>query len=142
MLTAGFSLVAIASAVIATDAAAGRSLAARMLRAKPLVAVGVVSYGLYLWHFPIIHLLEPRLSAHRPHALAVLVVVILFTAAALLSYVLVERPALALKRRPFERRGRPSRQQAQWRSRRSDELREPRHRTRPGKRGGALPPIL
>ena len=106
MLTAGFTLVAIASAVIATDAAAGRSLAARLLRTKPLVAVGTVSYGLYLWHFPIIHLLEPGLSAHLPHALAVVVVVILFTAAALLSYVLVERPALALKRRRFERRGR------------------------------------
>jgi peptidoglycan/LPS O-acetylase OafA/YrhL len=104
MLTAGFSLVAIASAVIAADAAAGRSFAARALRIKPLITVGAVSYGLYLWHFPIIKLLEPPLSEHLPHALAVVVVVVLFTAAALLSYFLVERPALELRRSRFERR--------------------------------------
>ncbi len=28
---------------------------ARLLAARPLVAVGKVSYGLYLWHFPIFH---------------------------------------------------------------------------------------
>lgn len=110
MLTVGFSAVAVCSAVIAVDAGSGRSVANRLLAAAPLVAVGRVSYGLYLWHYPVITLLEPRLDARLPHAVAVIAVTLVFCATTVFSYLVVERPALALKNRRFasDRRGEPA----------------------------------
>jgi peptidoglycan/LPS O-acetylase OafA/YrhL len=79
------TLVALASAIVVTQ------LVARPLRAlelRPLVALGTISYGLYLWHHPIAYLDVPVVAK-----------VALSLAAAAASYLLVERRALALKRR-------------------------------------------
>jgi peptidoglycan/LPS O-acetylase OafA/YrhL len=88
-------LTATGFALIVAAAAGGRGPAMGWLRARPLVSVGVVSYGLYLWHLPL--LLVLREAGALPHDLVprTLVVLAAALAAATLSWRLVERPALA-----------------------------------------------
>ncbi|HYG24642.1 MAG TPA: acyltransferase family protein [Verrucomicrobiae bacterium] len=63
----------------------------RLLDLRPLVFIGKISYGIYVWHFPILWFLErsasPRLWLFWPATIA----------ATLLSYYLLERPCLRLK---------------------------------------------
>jgi peptidoglycan/LPS O-acetylase OafA/YrhL len=77
--------------------------AARLLSCRALSALGLVSYGLYLWHDPIGATLHDRglLVLDRPELYVVNVLVILLPALAVaaLSWRLLERPALALKAR-------------------------------------------
>jgi peptidoglycan/LPS O-acetylase OafA/YrhL len=74
---------------------------ARVLAWKPVRSVGRISYGLYLWHLPLFLILDgPRTGLSSWSLLAVRFAATF--AAALVSYFLVERPALRLKRR-FER---------------------------------------
>jgi peptidoglycan/LPS O-acetylase OafA/YrhL len=62
----------------------------RALSIRPLVAVGLVSYGLYLWHFPIVVWLT-RFWSLNPFG--ILTATLLLTGAtAAASYFLVERP--------------------------------------------------
>lgn len=64
---------------------------------RPLRAVGIVSYGLYLWHYPIILALReqrPDLGGARGTLLAVA----LSAVVTVLSYLLLERPVLRLRR--------------------------------------------
>jgi peptidoglycan/LPS O-acetylase OafA/YrhL len=64
----------------------------------PLVKIGVISYGLYLWHAPIGAIIEQAGFALDPSLLiAVKILLTFFTAA--LSYWLVEKPFLRLKNR-------------------------------------------
>lgn len=71
---------------------------ARVLDARPLALVGVASYSLYIWHVPVIAQLV-KLSALGTHFLALLVVGLPASlVAAALSYAVVERPALRLRR--------------------------------------------
>ncbi|RMH67550.1 MAG: hypothetical protein D6683_17795 [Actinomyces sp.] len=68
---------------------AGRGWGARLSTWGPLVALGVVSYGVYLWHWPLIVLFDQRgWSGWRLD----LVVVPATLAVAALSYRIVERP--------------------------------------------------
>lgn len=54
----GFLLVAVATAaVIASVVAVPRGPLARALSLRPLTAIGRVSYGIYLWHWPVFLLL-------------------------------------------------------------------------------------
>ncbi|MGH2959307.1 MAG: acyltransferase family protein [Solirubrobacterales bacterium] len=80
--------------LVITAAAAGRGPAVGWLRARPLVAIGVISYGVYLWHLPL--LLATRHLGLMPDALSlrVLVVLALALAAGLASWRLVERPLI------------------------------------------------
>ena len=77
-----------------------------LLENRPLVWVGRISYGLYLWHFPILNgMLNPTRMAKVGITGAGLLTVrfaIAFLIAAL-SFWLIERPFLRLKRR-FDRR--------------------------------------
>ncbi|HEY5144210.1 MAG TPA: acyltransferase [Solirubrobacteraceae bacterium] len=83
----GFALI-----VAAVAGGAGRSVS--WLSARPLVFVGVISYGVYLWHLPL--LLVAREAGVLPHDLAprMLTVLALALGAAWLSWVVVERPAM------------------------------------------------
>ncbi len=56
----GFLVAAVATAVVLLGAvAAPRAALARLLSLRPLRYVGRISYGLYLWHFPLFILLNP-----------------------------------------------------------------------------------
>jgi peptidoglycan/LPS O-acetylase OafA/YrhL/4-amino-4-deoxy-L-arabinose transferase-like glycosyltransferase len=72
----------------------------RWLGSRPMVALGVVSYGIYLWHEGVTDIYRdvfdvPIFTGSFPTALAVTLVG--SVAAAAVSYVVIERPALALK---------------------------------------------
>ena len=94
----GFALVL---AAIAHAAAPGRLLATR-----PLTWLGERSYGVYLWHMPVIYGL--RAAGVFPEGdtpLALLVTLALVLPVAHLSWTLVERPALRWRRRPRDHAG-------------------------------------
>jgi peptidoglycan/LPS O-acetylase OafA/YrhL len=84
-----FTVAALVVIVAVTGGPPGR--VARALSWRPLVGLGAISYGVYLWHWPVIVYLTPdRLGLRRIVAQALCVVVTL--ALALASYRLVERP--------------------------------------------------
>jgi peptidoglycan/LPS O-acetylase OafA/YrhL len=78
-------------------------LLARILSFKPLVWIGAVSYGLYLFHFPIVHQLS--VWHYLPRQQLAIVFPMTFGLAAA-SYYLLERPFLRLKDR-FRPAGQP-----------------------------------
>ena len=63
----------------------------RFLSLRPLVLVGLISYGLYLWHFPVITFINQSVGPTSFPPLAILAVVIAMVATTI-SYVIVERP--------------------------------------------------
>ncbi len=64
---------------------------ARLFSWRPLCLLGLISYGLYLWHWPVIVWMTPARTHLDGWALDVARVVVAL-AAAIASYVLVERP--------------------------------------------------
>jgi peptidoglycan/LPS O-acetylase OafA/YrhL len=70
-----------------------------LLRARPLVAVGTVSYGLYLWHVPVIWWLRSVDALPLSPLAAAPVVLGLALALATLSWFCVERRAIAWAKR-------------------------------------------
>jgi peptidoglycan/LPS O-acetylase OafA/YrhL len=78
-----------------------RGLVRRALTWKPVAALGVVSYGLYLWHqsWGILFIRWTGLMFRLPLWEIFPVVLALGVASAALSYVFVERPILGLKDR-------------------------------------------
>ena len=96
----GFLVAALAGCLLIVQVlAAPDALLARALAWKPLVGIGRLSYGIYLWHYPIFELLDLAPSG-LPYSVQVLVKFLLSLAAAWISYVLVEQPFLKLRRRP------------------------------------------
>ncbi len=76
------------------------------LRSAPLVYLGTISYGIYLYHYPIIKIsAQLSGSSGEPHGLAICAVDIVLTLlVAAASWELVERPILRLKDRlPYRR---------------------------------------
>jgi peptidoglycan/LPS O-acetylase OafA/YrhL len=85
-------------------AAAGVGEGLNVLRLRPLVALGTVSYGVYLWHVPMLWWLrgEGLLPLHPVLALPVVLVPTLLLATA--SWRFVERPMIELARSRRPRR--------------------------------------
>jgi peptidoglycan/LPS O-acetylase OafA/YrhL len=73
----------------------------RLLAARPLAWLGLVSYGIYLYHQPLMRWLHARASIHgRPLLNCVWLAsagLLLALSAAALSYYLIERPVLRMK---------------------------------------------
>jgi len=72
-----------ASVILAQGSNANRQLAA-----KPLVGIGLISYALYLWHWPLFAFLNVANATGIPHSMAILIAFAL----SVLSYVVIERP--------------------------------------------------
>jgi peptidoglycan/LPS O-acetylase OafA/YrhL len=88
----GFLLVAVLAGLLVVGVAdgSGRGVG-RVLSWRPVVLVGVVSYGLYLWHWPLFLALSPqRTGMDGPALFALQVAVTALVATA--SFVLLERP--------------------------------------------------
>ena len=105
LVLGGYTAVAAAVAVvIAALASSPPPPASRVLGAPALAWVGRISYGLYLWHFPLLSL-TPKLihgfipMTHRVRGLDVPLAYALAFAAAAVSYYAVERPFLRWKAR-------------------------------------------
>jgi peptidoglycan/LPS O-acetylase OafA/YrhL len=91
-----WGVLPVAGSALMIAAGAGASLNGRLLSNPLLVGIGLISYPLYLWHWPLLSfwaIVEPDAEAVVARALLVLASVVL----ALLSYRLLERP---LRRRP------------------------------------------
>ena len=99
-----YSLVALGLVVPAVFAAPGRGVVGRILGNRVLAYLGLISYGIYLYHYAVVHQVEDWVghSVGGPVELQMLVNVVLAVLGAAiiasLSYYLVERPALRLKR--------------------------------------------
>lgn len=97
--------VTIGTALLLLHLVGGKdSVIRRALSITPLTRVGTVSYGLYLWHYPILivfaSLAAPlELSALGYQAVSLFILLPLSFAGCVLSYRYVERPFLALKDR-------------------------------------------
>jgi peptidoglycan/LPS O-acetylase OafA/YrhL len=94
----GLTLAAVFGAGLVLGAAAGTSPWQPLLRARPLVTVGRVSYGVYLWHVPIIYMVR-RHADGLPGLVQVVVALVATAVAVTASWVLVERPFLERKDR-------------------------------------------
>ena len=79
-------------------ASRGEHGAARLLASRIAVAVGLVSYPLYLWHWPLLSLL--RNFDRAPSSIATCAVVALSCVLAVLTWRAVERPLVGLRLRP------------------------------------------
>lgn len=98
-LTIGGTLFALGVAfALAAILANPESIFAQFLSLPPLVWTGRLSYGLYLWHFPVFTLAAGVFPQLRPFALAALQVAGTFMCATL-SYYLLERPCLRFKKK-------------------------------------------
>jgi peptidoglycan/LPS O-acetylase OafA/YrhL len=97
-------------ALLIAAAAHGSGSSVAWLAWRPLAAVGVISYGVYLWHLPL--LLALREGGLLPGALLprLLVVVAVTLPVAAVSWRWIERPVLERsRRRPSRRRRLPAR---------------------------------
>jgi len=98
-LSIAFSVVLVLPAVLDRR---GTSAYHRFLGSAPLRWLGELSYGIYLWHMPVLGLLarrfdiQGRTSAHIPALLGTLALSLVM---AVLSYVLVEQPVRRLSKR-------------------------------------------
>ncbi len=93
----GYLLFVVVTTVLIADLYA-RGLTSRLLRHQPLVGIGRISYGLYLWHWPVYLVL----NGGRIHWAFVPLTVLRLAvsgAMAVLSFLLVEDPFLRLKSR-------------------------------------------
>jgi peptidoglycan/LPS O-acetylase OafA/YrhL len=81
----------VAGAALCIAAGASAPANRHLLAARWLVQLGLISYPLYLWHWPLLALL--RLSSVDPQALSVVAAVALSVALAWLTWRYVERPA-------------------------------------------------
>jgi peptidoglycan/LPS O-acetylase OafA/YrhL len=93
----GFGVITLLAAALILDVLASpQSLFKRLMAMKWLVWVGSVSYGLYLWHWPIFFGMD-RFGFKG--WTVVLVGTPVTLAVVSLSYYLMERPIMELKRR-------------------------------------------
>jgi peptidoglycan/LPS O-acetylase OafA/YrhL len=70
----------------------------RALGSRPLLFLGTISYGVYIWHYPLLLKLGPHLVEHG-ELFADIALTMVTAAVASLSFYLVERPAQRLARR-------------------------------------------
>jgi peptidoglycan/LPS O-acetylase OafA/YrhL len=95
----GYTLVALAAGLVILSADRGRpSWLTGLLSCRPLSWLGRISYGFYLWHFPVTGFVGDKLVGRLGRGPSVAVATVLSTGLAATSYYLVERPAR--RRRP------------------------------------------
>ena len=110
----GLLATVFAVGLVGSLAAQSGGLPERFFSLPPLVFLGKISYGTYLWHWPVVILLR---EVVQPGVVArTLLVVVLSTALATASYQMLERPVRSVKLpealpRP-DRDDRPDRQRA------------------------------
>lgn len=101
MFDGGFVAVAILTAVlIASVCLSNRGFVARFLCWKPVRWVGTVSYGLYLWHWPVFVVLTQQ-STGWPGWTVDMVRVALTVGIATVSFYVVEQPIRRMHRLPL-----------------------------------------
>jgi peptidoglycan/LPS O-acetylase OafA/YrhL len=93
-------MVAVASAALLAGLVLDSGqLVARLLSTRLLVGIGRISYGLYLWHWPVFLALDGERTGLHGYALAALRAGV-SGAFALASFVVIERPAQRIRTQP------------------------------------------
>ncbi len=88
----GILLASILTAVVIAVVVHPASLLGRAAGIAPLVWIGKRSYGIYLWHFPLLLLMNPRtFTGETPWWLSLIQVAVVFACAAF-SYRFIENP--------------------------------------------------
>jgi peptidoglycan/LPS O-acetylase OafA/YrhL len=93
----GYAAVGLGTAVVIAACLVGQRIGP-VLETRPLVWIGAISYGLYLWHLPVYGAVF-KFGGAFPYPVQAVIAVGLSLAAAALSYRLVEKRFLRLKRR-------------------------------------------
>lgn len=89
--------VAVAFAAVVAIAASAHC--PRLLRWRPLTATGTISYGLYLWHVPVLWWLRARGLLPLDPLAAAPIVIVPSVLIASLSWIWIERPGIAWAKR-------------------------------------------
>jgi peptidoglycan/LPS O-acetylase OafA/YrhL len=98
----GFTLAAAATGIVILALIQGRPRSLmRVVEFRPLTLLGRISYGVYLWHYPVFRIIVPRylLPASASFALEIALDCGISLAVAGCSFLLIEQPFLRLKRR-------------------------------------------
>jgi peptidoglycan/LPS O-acetylase OafA/YrhL len=102
VLYAPVMAIAFAFVIASLVMAPAPTLLGRALRTRVVLGLGVISYGVFLWHFPVMDALQMT-PLWTSEATNFALVVTLTVALAIASWRLVERRALALKDAPLRR---------------------------------------
>lgn len=79
------------------SAQTSQTMVSKLLSLKPVVAIGLISYSLYLWHWPTIVFYKHIANVEQVSLIASLVIIALSMGLARLSYRYVEVPTRGLK---------------------------------------------
>lgn len=88
----GVLLASLLSAVLIAVLAHPKSMIAKAAAIKPLTWIGKRSYGMYLWHYPIILLMNPIGAQEGPNAAYLLLQLAIIFACSAFSFHFVENP--------------------------------------------------
>jgi peptidoglycan/LPS O-acetylase OafA/YrhL len=88
----GLVMIALLTAALIAVVVHPATRLGRALGAAPLVWIGKRSYGIYLWHWPVMALTRPGIDVHAPRTAVVLGQIALTVALAAASYRYVEQP--------------------------------------------------
>lgn len=91
MYYGGLVLCSVLSAIVIAALAHPRGQFARVAALKPFVWIGQRSYGMYLWHYPIIELLQPRNATMLPWWIHIVEIALILVISDL-SYRFIETP--------------------------------------------------
>lgn len=93
----GFTLISLGAAVIIIDVVLFRSPLAPVFTLRPLMWIGKISYGLYLWHFPVFLASKQALEGRLNPVIYDLIRFGSVFLIATVSYYVLERPFLKLR---------------------------------------------
>lgn len=88
----GILLCSVLTAIVIAVIAHPVSLLGKFCALPPLVWIGKRSYGMYLWHYPILLLMTDPNSTTAPHPLWLLLELAVIVGISALSYALIENP--------------------------------------------------
>jgi peptidoglycan/LPS O-acetylase OafA/YrhL len=99
-LLAVTSLASVGSALLIASSERGPSMAGKLLSLRPLVFIGLISYSLYLWHWPLIvfQRTDGLLVADASNTTTELVLIVVSIAVACVSWKFIELPFRAKAR--------------------------------------------
>lgn len=88
----GIALLSLLTGALIITLADGRSPLARFFALRPLVWIGKLSYSIYLWHYPLLLLMNPRNFTGETPWFAYMGQALVILAVSAISYYVVETP--------------------------------------------------
>ena len=100
MFNGGFTVVAVSVGCLILGLTTNTFSLTRLFSRRLIVLIGKTSYGIYLWHYPIFKFIDRHMTTANEIYKVVVALFFtgLFTTA---SWILIETPALRLKKRKF-----------------------------------------